>query len=427
MHIEEDIDEDSYKVREVLGYAPGWFFRVGTFVIALCVVLLFFVAWLVKYPDIVRAQVVITTPSPPIDVYTRAAGRLKTIHVAEGEIVQEGQVLGYVENAAEFRDVMELKLKLRELVEDMDQRRIYKVVFSPMELGSIEREYGEFRKAYESYKTRVELDPGRLTIAAINNQIAGYEARIIELRDQERSFREELAFALENTRKTESLLAKGHASQLEFERVQQEYFTAQRQLHEHQRKITDTDLEIASLGRELVTAEIETAETDSRYFAELVASLDRLRSTIKAWDDQYVLRASLEGTVSFFNKWKENEFVSEGDHFVAIVPLYETAYVAEVTMPIENSGKVKIGQRALIKLRNYPYREFGMLESEVTKISLIPQQGRYAIEMRLPEGLVTNSRRTLTFRQNMEGEADIITEDTRLLERIFYPLKQIRI
>ncbi len=39
-------------------------------------------------------------------------------------------------------------------------------------------------------------------------------------------------------------------------------------------------------------------------------------------------------------------------------------------LPTSNSGKAKIGQQVNIKLADYPFSEYGMLNGTVTNISL---------------------------------------------------------
>jgi len=47
------------------------------------------------------------------------------------------------------------------------------------------------------------------------------------------------------------------------------------------------------------------------------------------------------------------------------------------------------------------------------------------VEVSFPEGLTTNYGNTLPFTQEMQGTAEIITEDIRLLERFFQPIQAL--
>ena len=49
----------------------------------------------------------------------------------------------------------------------------------------------------------------------------------------------------------------------------------------------------------------------------------------------------------------------------------------------------------------------------------------YALDIEFPNGLVTTYDKRLAYKQEMKGAAEIITDDIRLIERIFYQLKSI--
>jgi HlyD family secretion protein len=73
--------------------------------------------------------------------------------------------------------------------------------------------------------------------------------------------------------------------------------------------------------------------------------------------------------------------------------------------------------------------EYGMVRVEITNISLVPvtqndAQG-YILEVYFPNGLVTNYGKELAFGQQMQGTAEIITEDLRLLDRFLNPIRSL--
>lgn len=79
-----------------------------------------------------------------------------------------------------------------------------------------------------------------------------------------------------------------------------------------------------------------------------------------------------------------------------------------------------------IRFNNYPDNQFGMVKGVVKSISLIPtEEGNYMVEVSFPEGLKTTYNKELPLSQEITARADIITEDTRLLEQFFLPIKQI--
>jgi HlyD family secretion protein len=53
------------------------------------------------------------------------------------------------------------------------------------------------------------------------------------------------------------------------------------------------------------------------------------------------------------------------------------------------------------------------------------QGGYYTAEIELKNKLVTNYKKELPFNQEMQGNAEIITKDRRLIERLIEPLVSV--
>ena len=95
-------------------------------------------------------------------------------------------------------------------------------------------------------------------------------------------------------------------------------------------------------------------------------------------------------------------------------------------LPVQGSGKVKIGQRVNVRLNNFPDQEFGYLIGRVESISNIPTpEGFYVLEIVFPSGLTTNYDRLLPLTRQMAGSAEIITDDLRLIERFLMPVRKL--
>jgi multidrug efflux pump subunit AcrA (membrane-fusion protein) len=95
-------------------------------------------------------------------------------------------------------------------------------------------------------------------------------------------------------------------------------------------------------------------------------------------------------------------------------------------LPIQGAGKVREGQRVNVRINNFPDQEFGYLVGKVVSISSVPTaEGVYVVEVDFPDGMMTNYDRVLPISRQMQGTADIITDDLRLMERFFMPVKKI--
>ncbi|CAN0500975.1 unnamed protein product, partial [Scytosiphon promiscuus] len=133
------------------------------------------------------------------------------------------------------------------------------------------------------------------------------------------------------------------------------------------------------------------------------------------------------GLVSFYEVWGSHQNIKEGEIVFTVVPLDGDKLLGKCQVPIRNSGKIKPGQRVIIKLENYPYREWGTLNGEVDIISEVPRTGDnegYVVYVKV-KNLVTTYGKTLQFRQDMVGSVEIILEEVTLLQRIFYQFKNL--
>ncbi|MNL44967.1 hypothetical protein D3C87_1675790 [compost metagenome] len=110
----------------------------------------------------------------------------------------------------------------------------------------------------------------------------------------------------------------------------------------------------------------------------------------------------------------------------SIIPDAKNIFIGKVKAPALNSGKLKVGQRVNIRLANFHDREFGVLKGEIKNISLVPdKEGNLLLDASLTNGLKTSYDKQIVFQLEMKGDAEIITEDLRLLERVLYQFKSI--
>jgi HlyD family secretion protein len=117
--------------------------------------------------------------------------------------------------------------------------------------------------------------------------------------------------------------------------------------------------------------------------------------------------------------------VKSGEQVITITPSDAGKIIGKLQLPMYGSGRVKKGQKVFIKFANYPHTHFGIIKGIVRQISLVPEQDYYFLEVSLPNGLKTNYNKELKFTYGMKGTAEIITEDLRLIEKLYEPLKSI--
>jgi hypothetical protein len=155
-------------------------------------------------------------------------------------------------------------------------------------------------------------------------------------------------------------------------------------------------------------------------------SYNQLKKAVKEWELKYVLKSNIDGRVSFLNYWNNNQSVNSGDLVFTVLPNDASNYIAKLQTPSKNSGKIRIGQMVNLSLNDYPEYEFGVIKGTVSQISATSdQEGIYIVNVSIPKELISSFGKPIIFKQEMKGKADIITEDLRLLERLFYQFREV--
>ncbi|MCA6486505.1 MAG: HlyD family secretion protein, partial [Chitinophagaceae bacterium] len=85
---------------------------------------------------------------------------------------------------------------------------------------------------------------------------------------------------------------------------------------------------------------------------------------------------------------------------------------------------VSVGQKVLLKFQAFPHEQFGSVAGKVEYISSTPTDSGYLAKVILPKGLVTSYGKKLHYQYGLLAQADIITENMRLLERFYYNIRK---
>lgn len=94
-------------------------------------------------------------------------------------------------------------------------------------------------------------------------------------------------------------------------------------------------------------------------------------------------------------------------------------FEVQLRLPIYGAGKVKKGQKVLVKLDAYPHEEFGFLEGEISEMVPVAIDNYYRANVKLTNGLQTNTGKILPIQPLLQGSAEIMLDEKRLSSRIF--------
>lgn len=420
----KEIELRSEEVQEILTRVPHWMIRWGSVVVLLILLSLFFVLWLVKYPDVITTQIVITTNIPPEKLVAKVPGKIEVILVKDRMLISKNTPFAVIENSANYKDLFLLKSIVDTI--NIDKNKFPFEKLKSAQLGEIESFFAVFQKESIADDLNTKLQPYQVEGTAQSYEAIQLKERLNLLESQKNSSQIELALQKIDLERYQALFNKGIIAAQEIEKHKLTYLQVDKSYRSLLSTISQLKSSLNELNRNSKTTQINESKENINLERNVIQAFYQLKKAIKDWELNYVLRSSIDGKVSFLQLWAENQTVNAGDNVFAIIPTNESGYIGKVKAPAQNSGKIKVGQTVNIRLANYPDREFGIIKGVIKAISLTPdKEGNLLINVSLPDGLETSYKKQIIFQQEMPGTADIITEDLRLIERLLYQFRDV--
>ncbi len=416
----------SEEIQDVLSKTPSWMIRWGTILIFIIIVILFFVSYIIRYPDVVRTDIVITTNIPPEKLVSKSSGRIEAILIKDKAIVEKNTTLAVIENSANYKDVFLLKKIVDEYNINDTKKEFPFALMKNTQLGEIESAFALFQKDYEVEKLNENLHPFDVENKAQISEKTQIKERLEILLQQKVINESELQLQKNEIARFEILFNKDIISAQEMETKKLSYLQAQKNYKNLLSSISQLKSALIDNTKMGHNVRINSIKEDVNLNRNMAQSFYQLKKVIKDWELVYTLKASVSGVVTFLQVWTENQTINTGDNVFSVIPNKENGFIGKVKATALNSGKIKEGQDVNIRLANFPDREFGVLRGRILNISLVPDtEGKILLDVSLPNGLETSYKKQIPFQQEMKGNAEILTEDLRLIERILYQFKSI--
>lgn len=429
MNDEDKIELRSEEFQEVLGYIPPWILRWGITVLAIVVVVILIGSAIIKYPDVIPAQIVLTGSTPPATIATHFSGKISELFVKDNQEVRVGQYLAVIDNPANTEDILKLKKYIDCFV--ISNQKNDTVDFMPdknLQVGSLQSLYTSFYAAlfeYSEYR-RLKYYPQKIEIT--KERITQYEKQYQNLLTQQKIFNEQSKLMRKQYQRDSILYTKRLISDEDIEKSKIQYLENRLTNENMLSSLRNMQIQISQLKESLLDTEVQNTEKLNTLISQLRSHISQLKAEIQAWELNYALISPVNGIITFTTYWTVNQNVNVGDGVFTIIP-HNYEVIGKALLPVARSGKVKCGQKVNIRLENFPDNEYGILRAKVESISLVPsltkQTLNYTVGISLPEGLKTTYQKELPFQPNMQGRADIITDDISLLERFILPIKKI--
>ena len=405
-------------MQDIITAVPGWLLRWGISLFFGILVLIVLLGALIKYPDIVNAQLKIDSPNSPKPVVAKISGKLVQLLVNEKQVVAAGEPLAYLESTADHGKVLALLANIKQLQQQVLQnKQLNNLVISQgdnTQLGELQTAYQTFSQEYLAYKSTV--DNGFLVKkkAYLQRDLSNLSAQQLQLKTQRTIEQRDFSLTDDEYEMHKKLAQQKVETKAELRLEESKYLAKKTSLLQTESAIINGDNNYAAKQKEILELDNQVNEEKSKF----LQALNSLVSTAEDWKSKYVLTASQAGKISYAGIIQKNQVLTAGQEVFYIDPGNE-AFFGQMTISQNNMGKVKEGQEVLVKLRSYPFEEYGMIRGRIKYIADVPYKDSVFISK--VDFTIKNSsdlKKPIHLKQGMLADAEIITQDATILQRL---------
>ena len=426
MSKKQNIEIHNEEVREIMKEIPGSLLRWGLAIIFLIFLSILIGSYFFTFKDVVSAPVVITTSNPPASIISKSTGRINTWFAKDGHAVKKGQKIALIQNQASIKDIYKLDSILQSI--DTSSHKFYlpRVHFpEKLNLGKIQDEYIQLQRNWVTYINYIESNyiPQRIKLQQAQNDKQKQQYRL--MMEQQKLMEQELEITRTTFSRHQSILDKGGVSESQYEEAQARVLAAERGYSAFLSSVKNTEINLINQERSLLELKEQHRQELMTFKTNVQENINSLQKESKDWKEEYLLCSPIEGKLTLTKFWSENHIINTGERLATIVPTDKSEIICRAAVSSAGIGKVNSGQKVHIKLAGYPFMEHGMLTGIVSSVSLVPELEGYIVEIGLEQGMVSNYQYHLKLVQEMDGTAEIIAGEMRMIYRFINPLRMI--
>jgi multidrug resistance efflux pump len=439
------INRRSEEIDEILAHIPSWIIRWGNLALLLSLLVLLGLTWFIRYPDIIAGRVSLTSAAAPAMLVARSSGNILLFR-KDKDTVLIGDAIAAIQSTANIEDVAVLKKQLKKIENQPITNQNFDILDENLQLGELQVAYNTFLVKIKQHKTISRLKENNSTRKDyVNQQLSSNQEKTSKLRNQISILEQEIANAQRVlTTRYQPLYKAGSISAEQLEERANDVLQ-KRKAWENAKSGLD-DIQERSISLQNQKSEVDFQQLDKQTDVQiaLTQALGDLSSAVTEWEQRYILKSNIDGRINYIQFVKPNAYISAQQPIAQIIPngtdltsrsKGESPVTAELLIATMGAGKVEAGQRVNIILDDYPKKEWGMLRGKVVSIDDISvpleakttaaaPQAAYKVYVALDEGLMTTHKKIVKFKYGMQGNAEVVTKDYTLLQRIFQALRE---
>ena len=399
------------------------------------------------YKVTVQAQAKVRPAGELRIVEAKTEGTVMAINIKENQKIQLGDIIATLDSSRLETEKSQLQSQIQQ---------------SKLQLGQINAQITTLERQIQAEKDRIQRAIEVATVELSRrrrehqDRLVTTSAKVQEAKANIRSIEAALNAARAKQQRYQSIAAEGVISEnlleeakLDAQQQQEALEAARAELQSAQAALNPNDGEIAiatkRIAQERNSGDAAAAALNREREAliqqgiELEEKLARDNRELKQIDrdiEQTIIRAPDNGILFQLSLRNPSQTVKSGSEIARIAP-DETSLAVEALVSSSDIGKLKIGQKAHIRISACPYPDYGTLKGVVKKISpdAIPYDSNsnssgaqkmnpskassfYKVQLEPAHLTLSQGKNQCPLQLGMEGRADIITKEETIFKFI---------
>ncbi|MEM9925011.1 MAG: HlyD family efflux transporter periplasmic adaptor subunit [Cyanobacteria bacterium P01_D01_bin.50] len=407
---------------------------------------------------------------------TQAGGRVKSVGVKEGDTVKAGEILLELDSDILQTELQQVQAKLSGLQNQKAQLNVLKSqllstknVQEQQNQSQAQEKIAQIEQAKQNLDAKQSLyQLQKLEKQALLNQV---KQQIKTTRNERKFAESRLSIDNKQVERFSGLVKDGAVSANEIDRIRKQQQESKRLYERNLSDIKQAELRLAEensryqatmnqLRADIEQAKLRFKEQQNSYKtllqtsklailrtkeqfkdtqnqitateSQIAQTLSQIKS-LKLQLKHRVVRSPIDGIIFELPVSKPGEVIQPGQRIAQIAPK-NAGVILKASMPIQDSGFLKVGMPVKVKFDAYPYQEYGIVEGEVawvspdSKTQQTPQgnSDSFELEITLARQYVDNGEKRVSLTPGQTADAEVVIRQRRIIDFVLDPFKRLQ-
>ncbi|MBE9532525.1 MAG: HlyD family type I secretion periplasmic adaptor subunit [Proteobacteria bacterium] len=424
--------EDAEFMSEVSAATLESAHRVGHSLLFLTLLFFFAAGWWASettLDEVTRGDGKVIPSSKVQIIQNLEGGILSEVLIAEGQIVNKGQILLKIDDTRFSSSFRETELKYYELLARSTRLKAESdgsQLVLPDDV--LKKQPSLAASELALYKSRqLEL---KSTIRVLSQQVAQRKQEIVERQSRQKQLQRSYELSHQELQMSEPLVAEGVMSEVELLRLKRTANDLKGEMDANRLAIPRIQSTLNEVRQKIEEQLIHFKTEAAIQLSEVDAELSRTKETTFSQKDRVTrtqVRSPVKGTIKVLKINTVGGIIQPGMDLVEIVPVEDNLLIEARIRPADIAF-LRPGQDAMVKLTAYDFSIYGGLPAKLERISADTitdekDESFYLIYLRTEKNYIeSNKKGQLDIIPGMTTSVDILTGKKTVLDYLLKPI-----